>query len=60
MKDVVKNLVNKVVSARAESEGASKVAGKKRHQYSAFKAKAINAYEHGANQESIAESFHVI
>ena len=60
MKDVVKNLVNKVVSEKAESEGASKVVGKKRHQYSsAFKAKAINAYEHGANQESIAESFGV-
>ena len=34
-KGVVENLVNKVVSARAKSEGASKVARKKRHQYSA-------------------------
>ena len=60
VKDMVENLVNKHVSARAKSEGASKVAGKKRHQYSsAFKAETINAYDNGANQESIAESFGV-
>ena len=51
VKDVVGNVVNK-------SEGASKVAGKKRHQYSAaFKAEAINTYDNRASQESIAESF---
>ena len=55
VKDVIKN---KVVSARAKSEGASKVTGEKHHQYSvAFKAEAINAYDNGANQESIVESF---
>ena len=60
VKDVVEILVNKVVSARARSEGACKVAGKKRHQHSAaIKAEAINAYDNGANQESIAESFGV-
>ena len=60
VKDVVENLVNKVVSARAKSKGASKVAGKKCHQYSAaFKAEPINTNENGANQESIAESFGV-
>ena len=64
VKDMVENLVNKHVSARAKSEGASKVAGKKRHQYSsAFKAETIydiyDAYDNGANQESIAESFGV-
>ena len=60
VKDMVENLVTKVVSARARSEGASKVAGKKRHQYAAaFKPEAINAYENVANQESIAESFGV-
>ena len=60
VKDVVENLVNKVVSARAKSEWASKVASKKRHQYSvAFKAEAINVYDNGANQESIAELFGV-
>ena len=60
VKYVVENLVNKVVSASAKSEGASKVAVKKRHQYSAaFKAEAINTYDNGANQESIAESFGV-
>ena len=53
VKEVIENLVNKVVSARAKREGASKVAGKKCHQYSAaFKAEAINTYENGANQES--------
>ena len=58
VKDVVGNVVNKVVSAKAKSEGASKVAGKKRHQYSAaFKAEAINTYDNRASQESIAESF---
>ena len=57
VKNVVENLVNKVVNKRAKSAGASKVAGKKRHQYSTvFKAEAINAYDNGANQESIAES----
>ena len=60
VKDMVKNLVNKVVSARAKSEGASKVDGKKRHQYSvAFKTEAINAHDNGANQESITELFGV-
>ena len=60
VRDVVENLVNKVVGAKAKSEGSSKVAGKKRHQYSAaFKAEAINAYDNGANQESIAEPFGV-
>ena len=60
VKDVVENLDSKVVSARTKSEGASKVAGKKCHQYSsAFKAEAINAYDNGANQENIAESFGV-
>ena len=55
---MVENLVNKVISARAKSEGASKVAGKKRQQYSAaFKTEAINVYDNGANQESITESF---
>ena len=50
VKDVVKHLVNKVVSTRAKREGSSKVAGKKSHQYSvAFKAEAINAYDNGAN-----------
>ena len=59
-KDVVENLVNKVVSAGAKSEGARKVAGKKHHQYSAaLKTEAINAYDNGANQECIAESFAV-
>ena len=58
VKDVVKNLVNKVVSTRAKSEGASKVAVKTCHQYSAaLKGKAINAYDNRANQESISESF---
>ena len=39
VKDVVNNLVNKNVSIRAKSEGASKVTGKKRHKYTvAFKA----------------------
>ena len=60
VKDVVKNLVNKIVRARAKSEAASKVADKKHHQYSAaFKAEAINACDNGANQRSIAESFNV-
>ena len=46
VKDVVENLVNKVVSTRAKSEGASKVAVKKCHQYSAaLKGKTINAYD---------------
>ena len=49
VKDVVENLVNKVASTRAKSEGASKVA--------ALKGKAINAYDNRANQESILESF---
>ena len=41
-------------------KGASKVAGKKRHQYSAaFKAETINTYDNGANQETITESFGV-
>ena len=58
VKDVVENLVNKVASTRAKSEGASKVAVKKCHQYSAaLKGKAINAYDNWANQESILESF---
>ena len=53
-------MVNKVASSLSKSEGALKIAGKKRHQYSdAFKAEAINAYENGANQETIAESFGV-
>ena len=60
VKDMVENLVNKVVRARAKSEAASKVADKKHHQYSAsFKAEAINACDNGANQRSIAESFNV-
>ena len=43
VKNVVDNLVSNVVSGSAKSEGASKVAGKKCHQYSAaFKAEAIN------------------
>ena len=58
VKDVVENLVNKVVSARAKSEGTSKVAGKKRHDYSAaFKVEAINAYDNEENQDSFSESF---
>ena len=41
-------------------KGASKVAGKKRHQYSAaFKAETIKTYDNGANQEAITESFGV-
>ena len=60
MKDVVDSMVNKVASSLAKSEGARKTTGKNRHQYSAaFKAEAINAYENGANQEVIAESFGV-
>ena len=58
VKDVVENLVNKVVSARAKSEGTSKVAGKKRHDHSAaFKVEAINAYDNEKNQDSFSESF---
>ena len=58
VKDVVENLVNKVVSAIAKSEEARKVAGKKCHHHSAaFKVEAINAYDNGELQESIAESF---
>ena len=60
VKDVAETRVNKVVSARAKSEGASKVAGKKRSQYSAaLKAEAVNAHDNRANQQNIAESFGV-
>lgn len=60
VKDVVDSIVNKVASSLSKSEGVLKIAGKKRHQYSAaFKSEAINAYENGANQETIAESFGV-
>ena len=55
---MAKTWVNKVVSTRAKSEGASKVTGKKRSQYSAaLKAEAVNAYDNRANQQNIAESF---
>ena len=44
VKDIVENLVNKVVSAIAKSEEARKVAGKKCHHHSAaLKVEAINA-----------------
>ena len=60
VKDVAETWVNKVVSTRAKSEGASKVAGKKRSQYSAaLKAEAVNAHDNRANQQNIAESFGV-
>ena len=58
VKDIVENLVNKVVSAIAKSEEARKVAGKKCHHHSAaLKVEAINAYNNGELQESIAELF---
>ena len=57
VKDVAETRV-KVVSTRAKSDGASKVAGKKRSQYSAaLKAEAVNAHDNRANQQNIAESF---
>ena len=57
---MAKTWVNKVVSTRAKSEGASKVTGKKRSQYSAaLKAEAVNAHDNLANQQNIAESFGV-
>lgn len=60
VKYVLDNVVNKVVSTMAKSEGAKKMANKKRHQYSAtFKAEAISAYKNGASQENIAELFGV-
>ena len=60
MKDVAETRVNKVVSRRDKSEGASKVAGKKCSQYSAaLKVEAVNAHDNRANQQNIAESFDV-
>ncbi|XP_065658758.1 jerky protein homolog-like [Hydra vulgaris] len=60
VKDVLNNIVNKVVSEMKKSEESRQLAGKKRHQYTAaFKAEAINAYGYEANQETIAESFGV-
>ena len=57
---MAKTWVNKVVSTRAKSEGASKVTGKKRSQYSAaLKAEAVNAHDNLGNQQNIAESFGV-
>ena len=60
LKDVVDRLIDRVVVNIAKSTGANKIAGKKRHQYTAsFKASAINEYENGVSQEEVAEKFRV-
>jgi len=60
VKEVLDSIINKVTSTMAKSDGAKKMANKKRQQYSAsFKAEAISAYENGASQENIAELFGV-
>ena len=60
VKKVVNDLVKKVATIAAKSSGAQKLAGKKRHQYTAaFKVQAINAYENNMLQEDIAEKYGV-